>query len=79
MAADAFFSNDGDEDTTVDAHITMSDQPAETPEQVTRVAANRLRHAARDQAFESNDEPEAIETPNAEPQVPRRVGRKPAA
>lgn len=80
LATDAFFSDDGDDDSMVDARITKSDQPVDRSEEVTRVAANRLRHAARDQAFESNDEPEAIETPDAEPQQPHvRIARKPAA
>jgi hypothetical protein len=80
MATDAVFSDDGDEDKAVDVRVTRSDQPTETPEDVKRMAANRLRHAARDQAFESTDDLEAIETPEADPQQPPlRVARKPAA
>ncbi|MBA3482858.1 MAG: hypothetical protein H0T51_13695 [Pirellulales bacterium] len=80
LATDAFFSDDDDDGETVDARITTSDLPAETPKAVTQVAANRLRHAARDQAFESTDELEVIETPDAEPQQPELgIARKPAA
>jgi hypothetical protein len=80
LATDAFFSDDGDKDETVDSQVTKSEESAETPEKVTRVAANRLRHAARDEAFESTDLPEKVETPDSEPQQPHmRIAQKPAA
>ena len=83
LATDAFFSDDGGGDEGIDAHITKSDQSAEEAEETDdpkRVAANRLRQAARDQAFESNGEPKAIEAPDAEPQHTQvRIARKPAA
>ena len=79
MATDAFFSDDGDEE-AVDAHVTKSDRPADEPDEAKRVAAKDPRHAARDRAFEANNEPELIDTQDAEPQqAPLRVARKPAA
>jgi hypothetical protein len=83
MATDAFFSDDDGEVEAIGARITKSDQPAEEAEEADdskRVAASRLRQAARDQAFESNEEPEAIEAPDVDPQQPHvRIARKPAA
>jgi hypothetical protein len=81
LATDAVFSDDGDE--AIDARITISDQSAEEAEETDdaeRGSDSRLRQAARDQTFESSDEPEAIEAPDAEPQQTHvRIARKPAA
>jgi hypothetical protein len=80
LATDAFFSDDGDEDETLGSQVTISAESTETPEEVKRVLASRVKHAARDQAFESDGEPETIESPTAESeQSPLRVARNPAA
>jgi hypothetical protein len=80
LATDAFFSDDGEEDETIGSQVTISAESTETPEEVKRVAASRVKHAARDQAFESDEEPERIESPPAETeQSTLRVARKAAA